>query len=499
MRGPIEEKSDLLIGGPPLRDISEDVRRAWTPAAARTIEVLQNNGWIAGGVDAAISTIIGSGLKLNAQPDYEALGWTASEASVWARRVERRYEARCRNKWAVDAGGRYTAGQMEAAHLRQWFATGEGLTQIVMINRPGIETATRVRLLPSHWLSRETNPHERLHQGVRLDGNGAPKSYKLRLPDSHGIKRDVEFRARDRFGRTIINLVFDGMAGQYRGITLFAPVLNTLRNFDRLSGSTLHAALLHAIFAATVESDYPTEEVLAALGGDDTSAPFMDYMAETAKWHKKVDIRLGSYGKIPHLMAGERLNLQGSKHPNSNYEPHANFLLREVARCFGCLFEDLTGDYRGSSYSSLQNGIAKNWPITLYRRQHIAVPFRQTDYDAWLEEDIDRGFTSFPGGIDGFVRNRAAATRAEWRGPPKPVADEIKAAKADEIYYRLGVKTQQRIAADRGDDIEDVHEQLSRERESRTSRGLDEPSTSTMGNTIGAEREEDDDEERGSA
>lgn len=490
----------MALGTPPLRDIADDVRLAWTPVAARTIETLQNNGWIAGGVEAAISMIIGNGLTLNAKPDHAALGWSTQDAAQWARAVERRYEARNRNKWACDAGGRYKAGQLEAAHLRQYFATGEGITQFLMIDRPGVISRTRLRLLPSHWLSRETDPFGRLQSGVRLDRHGAPASYKFRIKDDRGLPVEVEYRARDRFGRPVINHVFDGQAAQIRGISVFAPVLKTIHRFDRLAGSTLAAALLHAIFAATIESEYPTEQVLEAIGvADGTASPFQQYMAETVSWHQTVDLKLGDTGKIPHLMPGEKLNLQGSKHPNSNYEPFANFLLREIARCLGCLFEDLTGDYRGATYSSLQNGIAKNWPITLYRREHIAVPFKQADYEAWLEEEIDAGRIPFPGGIDGFIAHRDATVKADWRGPPKPVADELKAARADEIYYGLGVKSQGRIAADRGDDIETVHEDLERERESREARGLPDPSAPTAGGNEAGDQAgpgEGDDEDR---
>lgn len=481
------------MGSPPLRDISRDIAQAWTPVAARTIEALQNNGWIAGGVEAAISTIIGIGLELNAKPDHEALGWTPAEARAWAKRIERRYKARCRNKWATDAGGRYTGGQMEAAHLRQFFATGEGITQFLRIPRQGVQNHTRGRLLPSHWLKRETDSFSRLQQGVRLDRHGAPESYRFELKDHNRISSDVEYRARDRFGRPIINHIFDGQAGQFRGISIFAPVLRTIHRFDQLSGSTMAASLLHAMYAATIESDYPTADVLEAVGAADKQ--LAAFMAESSAWNETIDLKLGDLGKIPHFMPGEKLNLQSSKYPNANYEPFANFLLREIARCLGCLFEDLTGDYRGATYSSLQNGIAKIWPITLYRRQHIAVPFKQADYEAWLEEEIDAGREAFPGGISGFVENRDAACRAEWRGPPKPVADELKAAKSDEIYYGLGVKSQGRIAADRGDDIDDVHEDLEREAEARQQRKLPDP-VSRSGST---EREELDEEERNAA
>lgn len=460
------------MAGPAVRDISEDIRQAWAPATARTIEALQNNGWVSGGVDAALSMIIGTGLKLNAQPDHEVLGWTASEATQWARRVERRYEARCRNAFECDASGRYTFGQLQSAHLKQFFATGEGVAQFLMFRRSGVESNTRLRLLPSHWLCRETNWTERLHEGVRLDKHGAPVSYKFKIKGGNGVVQDVEYRARDRAGRPIIKHTFDGHAGQHRGITVFAPVLKTIQDFDRLAGSTLAASFLHAMFAATIESDYPTDDVLAAVGGD---TPFTGFLGELGEYHKNVDIKLGDHGKIPHLFTGEKLNLQGAKYPNANFEPLAVFLLREIASCLGCLYEDLTGDYSHATYASMQNGIAKNWPRNLYRRQHIAIPFCQADYEAWLEEDIDSGRTPFPGGIQGFLHHRSAACKSDWRGPPKPVADELKAARADEIYYGLGVKTQGRIAADRGDDIDDVHEQLQREQESREARDLPHP------------------------
>ena len=492
------ESMPLAMSAPALRDLTEDIARAWAPVAARTMDAFQNNGWIAGGVEAAISTIIGTGLKLNAKPDHEALGWTASEASAWARAVERRYEARCANKWAVDASGRYTAGQMEAAHLRQFLATGEGISQFLRIPRPGVANHTRVRLLPAHRLGagRRTASSTALPSaGVFLDGHGAPRAYRFRIDDARGYPVDVDLPARDRFGRPVINHVFDGHPAQIRGISLFAPVLRTLHDYDRLSKSTLAASLLHAMYAATFESEYPTDQVLAAMGGDEEKA-FKTFLAEALDWNSTVDLKLGDKGRIPHLLPGESLNIQTPAHPNANYEPFANFLLREVARCLGCLFEDLTGDYRGATYSSLQNGIAKIWPITLYRRRHIAVPFCQAGYDAWLEEEIDGGRVAFPGGIDGFVMNRDAATRADWRGPPKPVADELKAARADEIYYGLGVKSQGRIAADRGDDIETVHEDLEREMESRRDRGLPEPCARGMPARVDAGDETEEDEQR---
>jgi capsid protein len=65
--------------------------------------------------------------------------------------------------------------------------------------------------------------------------------------------------------------------------------------------------------------------------------------------------------------------------------------------------------------------------------------------------------------------------RADWRGPPKPQADDVKAAKAHETWYRLGVMSQEMICNDLGVDHEDVHEQLSREKANRERHDLPDP------------------------
>lgn len=60
---------------PALREARDDVRTAWTVAAARAVEALQNSGWLAGAINKAVAAVVGTGLKLNAAPDQDELGW----------------------------------------------------------------------------------------------------------------------------------------------------------------------------------------------------------------------------------------------------------------------------------------------------------------------------------------------------------------------------------------------------------------------------------------
>lgn len=111
-----------------------------------------------------------------------------------------------------------------------------------------------------------------------------------------------------------------------------------------------------------------------------------------------------------------------------------------------------------------------NWPIQMWRRSHIAAPFYQSAFECWLE-GIERGDVTFPGGVEAFLANRMAACRADWRGPAKPIPDEVKFAAANEKLYGMGVITAEYIAAELGQDIEDNYDQLARELEMRRERG----------------------------
>ena len=478
-----------FFGGwlPALRDTRDDVRSAWTPAAARTINAIQNSGWLAGAIDQTVASVVGPGLRLNAKPDVAALGWTPKQGTDWARATEKRFEAWSNNPLECDAAGRQTLGQLSAAAFRSWLATGEIVATIPWIERPVSATRTKVQLFQSHRLSQSTLG-SRLFQGVWLDGNNMPIGYRFRptmypgqAPDLSAIELDVP--ARDRLGRTLVVHVFDGQAGQVRGISPLTPVLKVLRQYDQLADATLTAALIQAIFAATIKSGAPTAEVLDALQSkdeqDDRASPsggsIDDLFGARQGWYQNTKIDLGQFGKIAHLFPGDELDFKRSEHPNSTYKDFARFLLREIARCLGMTFEDFTGDYEGTSYAASNNATSIVWQVALYRRFHIVRPFTQPVYEAWLEEEIDAGRTPFPGGLPAFLAQRAAACQAEWRGPAKPQADLLKTAKAYEVLLETGTVSRSAICADMGTSYTDVAHELADERSLREELKLPDP------------------------
>lgn len=495
MRG---EQSPIFAGWrPQLRDAADEVSFSWVAAAARAIDAIHNSGWLAGAIDQSVALINGVSLGLSAKPDAASLGWTVEEVSAWRKVVETRWEAWANSPMECDLAGRMTMGQMSASALRTWYATGEIVAVLPWRARIGAVTKTKVQLIPPHRLVQTTMPFERLFQGVRTNGDGMPISYRFSVQDRFIGEREVERPARDSYGRPVCIHVFDGAPGQMRGITPLVPALKIVKQFDQLQDATLTAALIQAIFAATVESGAPTADVLQALqdpGEQNTTqgiaGPSIDgLLSARGAWYDETKIDLGINGKIAHLFPGEKLNFNRSEHPNSTYEEFARFLLREIARCLGITVETLTGDYSQATYSSVRMATSETWPLVLYRRSMIVGRFLQQVYGAWLEEEIDAGRISYKGGIEAFIMQRGIATRADWRGPPKPTADELKTAKANEINLRMKVTTRSAIAGEMGEDIEDVDEQEAREMADRERLGL--PPVVLDGQTAESDNAED--------
>lgn len=489
---PARPQSGYMRGGrtvtmsgwrPALREPQDDISEAWDASVARVIDLMQNTGWVAGMIDQCVANTVGTGLRLFPKPENALFGMSEADARKWGKLVAQRWETWSRSPQECDIQGLRTHGQMQAAAFRSWLSSGEILAELPFKKRPWNRYGTKVRLLSPHRLSRKTNTLRRLTNGVYLDEDGMPLGYLATRKDPILGTVEYDVAARDRAGRQRVIHVFDGPPETYRGISPLTPVLQVARQFDQLSDATLTQQIVKTLFAATITGDAPTEEILEGLlTPQEKARMFKDggsaleaYLDMVGGFYDGSTINVGINGRINHLFPGQQLELHTAQSPGSDYEAYANHLLREMARCCGLTFESATGDYRGATYSSVRMGTGEVYAVTMMRRKNEVAPFCQATYEAWLEEEVASGGIEFPGGYAAFMANRVAACRADWRGSPKPQADDLKTAKAHEIWKRLGVMSDEMIASDLGVDIEDVYAAQAAEIELRREYGLPEP------------------------
>ncbi|CTQ53554.1 phage portal protein, lambda family [Roseibium album] len=495
------DRSGFLAGWPrpALRDASQDVRQSWSAVASRSIESIHNSGWMKGAVDQAVGDTIGNGLKLNPMPDWKACGFSSQEeAGEWARETATRFRSYARNPLECDARGKMTIAAMAEASLRNHYAFGESMARTVMRRRGNSASQTKIQLLSPLRVTQETREEARLHQGVFLDADGMAVAYRVRARLG-GFDKTVTMPARDKDGRPLIIHNFDGVADQTRGISPFAAILKVFRQVDQLADATLVAALLQTIFAATIKSDSLSEEAFEGLKEKDedgnVTGDLADFFNAKAGWSKNAKVDLGAHGKIAHLFFGEELQFHNTNHPHNNYLPFMRNLLREIARAVGVSYEGMAFDYEGATYSSVRMGIASLWPQVVRRRERLSAPFYQAVYDAWLEEQIFKGWISFPGGYRNFLRLRGAATQAQWNGPAKPTADDLKSAKAMGERLERGTTSLAIECAELGLDWEDVAEQRSRETRRFADLSQADPHASKGSPFSGDEKKPDEDED----
>lgn len=482
---------------PALRSVEEDVHAAWEPAVARATDLVQNSGWISGMFDQAVANTVGSGLRLRCAPENDLFEQNEKEAQKWRNDVERRWDLWSNTAIECDIEGKRTISQMQEAAFRSWLNTGEILGELVWRKRFGSKYGTKVRLLSPTRLSMDNDPMRRIASGVQLDRDGFPVGYLARRKDPIMGEQTQRVPARDRYGRPKVIHVFVGLPGQVRGITPLVPVMKVAKQFDQLADSTLLAALIQTVFAANLQSDAPTEDALSGLLTPQEQqklmaegvTPFEAWAEMQAGWYDANVIDVGIGGRVANTFPGQKLEFLSPRHPTTSYKEFSMHLLREMARCLGLTYESATGDYEGATYSSVRMAVNEIFQITLARRKFVIAPFVQPIYEAWLEEEIASGQIRFPGGYENFLVNRIAACRSHWIGAPKPVADDLKAAKAHQVYREMGVITDEMIAADLGVDIEDVYAQRAREQQMREGYELPEPSNGREIRTTDLENE----------
>ncbi|WP_116131171.1 phage portal protein [Tropicimonas sp. IMCC34043] len=486
--GVIASRAASLV---PSRD---EIRRVWSRTSTLALDMIQNSGQLKGAVDQVMADTVGVGLTLTPMPDLAALGYSREQAAEWIRNVRQRWERWSRTPEECDARGRLTVAQMVDISLRWNIAYGEALAMFDFFGtaqrrRYGIETGTKVRMITPSRLVQDTNYSERLFQGVRHDEIGRRLSYRFEVWD-RGVRSVKDFAAFDSDARPAVVHVFDPVdADDVRGISQLVSAFRKYLQAEILDDSTLQMAILQTIFAITLTSDAPSQDAFEALqalsdSGDKgraLSEEFVAYMGSKLDAAASSRISVGADPQVSHLGPGEDLSLKGASVPGPEYLPFRSSMDREVARAIGITYGAFTMNNSDATYSSVRMDVASIWPVVMRRRERVAAPICQPIYANWLDEEIGEGRIPLRGGYAAFRAHRAAITRAQWQGPPRPTADDKKTAQAASERLRNGTSSIEIETGDLGTDADTLFEQRQQEHRRYVEAGMASPYDATAG------------------
>lgn len=437
----------------------------------RSTNHARNDGWTAGGLSRLVDNIVGAGWGLNVTLPAKTLGLSEDQASELASQIEEAFDEYANDYESCDAAQQRTFGQQLAIALRHELVDGEGFASIPFLNR-GTPWSTAIEMIHPARVDQPSMIEESpaCRDGIEFGPYGEPVAYHIRAihPNDHtgGFQRDTFVRA-PRFvnGRRYIVHHFECTeVGQVRGVPLLSPVTKKLRMLGRYDETELQAALLNASMAMFVTSPFDHTQLAEALAGaSDESDPLGDYLMGRLKyWENAPPIRLPS-ASINFLYPGEEPKFTAPMHPNAVFESYIRAGLRNVASSMGLSYEQFSGDWSQSNYSSARAALIEAWRGFMRRAGMLASSYVQPWYVRWFEEAVARGRVKLPAGSPDFMSAKNSWTRARWRMPGRGWVDPLKEAQAAVSRIASGVSTLERESAEQGLDWSDNLRQRARE------------------------------------
>lgn len=419
----------------------------WDTTTGRARSLDENNGWINGGLDRRVESVIGENIRLSPQPEHLVLRrdfdwrqrWTADVQSrwkVWSNDIEHRNDVR----------GKLNFGAQARLAYLTYLRDGQACAEVRDLKR-GLSNPTAVLLVEPERLKtppeRKHLEGSRLRSGIEFDANGRPVAYWVRsghpednLLGFEGYRYD-RVPARGRTGRARFVHVFSPRRiEQNVGISKLAEVMLPAKMLDRVDRAEVNAALKSAIFSLFIKAPGTSDDVAAMLapaGGKQVDPWIQEYINQRKQRPIIVD-----GAQVNHLLPDEDVVTPERSSPNSNYPDFARFILQKVAGSLGISYPQLSQDYASINYSSARALMNEIWRSFHQDRRFFTQHFLTPIYAAWLEWEVANGDVKVPGGPANFYRQKTAICMAEWIGPGRGTIDPMKESNGKNLDTAAG-------------------------------------------------------------
>lgn len=444
---------------------------------ARAEDVVRNNAFASNGVQLHVDNIVGENFKLCYKPDYRALGISQEEAAAFAREVELAWNEIAEDPSChLDAERKRTFTMMIRECVATHTRVGEDMFAAQWIDRPGSLIKTAIKSITP---KRVCNPDgrmdsNRLKAGVAINRHGAAVGYHVRSQSQNdygtgnGLGSTWQYVSREtRHRRPKFVHIFEPTEdGQTRGANQFLTVLEQMQMLPKMQHTKLQNAIVNAMYAATIESDMPPEVMGAVMSGEGSLNvdSLVGYMTGLGEYYQGGNgIKMNGV-RVPHLVSGERLNLQTSGNADNGYVDLEGSVLRWLAAGLNLPYETLAKDFKQISYSAARASLGENWRYFMGRRKIIAARKATIIFRLVLEELLFRNLVKMPKGVTrDFYQATNAWTRCRWIGSGRLAIDGLKETKEAIMRIEAGLSTYEDEMALMGKDYLEVFDQQQRE------------------------------------
>lgn len=491
------ESRELLTWAPSVGSADLDLLPEKGILDTRVRDASRNDAYVQNGGRVLQDAIVGERFLLNSKPNFKVLGLD----EVWAEEFQEEVEAKFTlfgesDRCYFDASRHNTFTGLVRLAVGIYGLAGEVLATAEWIRGAFRPYSTAIQMVDLDRLSNPLGEMDSrwLRRGVQRDQWGAPIGYHIRMSHpSDALENDnwtwkyvpatrgqvMNIPGWDR--AQVIHIIEQDRPDQSRGVSSIVAALKETRMGKRFRDTVLQSAVLNASYAASIESDLPTEVIAAQVGaGGDSGKALSKYAIDYLKQVNRFvgssrNIGLGN-AKIPVFYPGTKMKLQPAGTPGGVGTDFEKSLLRYLAASFGVTYEQLSKDYAQANYSNLRAAIADAGRTNRVKKRMVADRFANAIFRLWLEEAISKGdITSMPRNAPNWYTglNAEAYCQAEWIGATMGQIDELKETQAAVLRINNGLSTREDELARLGKDWRQLFPQLAREKALAKKNGLE--------------------------
>ncbi|MBU1229543.1 MAG: phage portal protein [Proteobacteria bacterium] len=420
------------------------IRKDWPLVVARARYLARNSGYVSGALKKICDNVVSdTGIR----PQVQLRG----QNKKLDRDRNRALEAIFR-KWAEHPRVRFFEKQKLA--LRHNWVDGECILHLYespTLYREGI-VPLGLELLEADHLDSSVNGQQAngfvAMRGIEFDAEGFPVAYHL-FTEHPGASmtglRSISLGKSVRVDASRIIHPFERTrASQSRGMSWLAPVVMEMHDLNEYQDSERIAARLTSAFGFFIETNNPDLTAAGLLGaglpGVTPAAPELP----GAKIPTHVET-----GGVHVLPQGTKLHGEGFNRPGSNYDAYVRSQLKGVSAGFGMSYHAYSNDYSDASYSAARSASLEERRSYKNQQAFLVSQLCTPVWNTWLQ------FLALSGLAEGIVAP-GADIPVTWQTPGWPWVDPLKDAKASQTELEMGVTSRRRIAASKGDDIDDI-------------------------------------------
>jgi len=388
------------------------------------------------------TNVVGAGLALKSQIDYEYLGLTEEQAQKIESDIEREFALWAESE-ACDIERIDNFYELQQLAFINWLLSGDVIVLLPTTQRVGSPYDLRIRLVEA---DRICDPKDKRGKdivgGVEMNKNGEVVAYHIKNthPLSENWSSEESWVRVEAFGkltgrRNALHVMSRERIGQRRGVPFLAPVIETIKQLGRYTEAEIDAAVVSGLFAVFIQK--------SEMSGDDAA------LGEVIPASQQVDagdpnsIELGS-GSIIDLEEGETANAVSPGRPNANFEGFFTAVTRQIGSALEIPYEVLIKHFT-SSYSAARGALLEFWKSVKMHRKWLINDFCMPVFEEWLAEAVAKGRINAPGFFnDPAIRK--AYSEAEFNGPAQGLLNPVQEVTAAERRVQNGFSTRDREA-----------------------------------------------------